>query len=737
MQQLQHALKLLSYRMRRYPLWIVVIITAIPLFLAARWVAQRFSWTSSHALSQNFIRVDDRFWVRSILYAQNRDYDSWRPPQNNVANDDLIDLDQRSMTPLRPVLFSEPLDTPHVLKNGTLMYHSHNSDRALILNPRSAKTTQVQIPTGKGIFIDGRFFVYTSGQWLYSTDVIEPSPAKRIKLPLFQYVTRVDDSPHVLLWTNLENVMGARFYNIRKESPLLDGTLRLMGNYGILIEYLEVDAWGLLSLYKIDTDGAHWKSTWASSYANFYAGKTSHGLIETPSLFSNRIDIRQASTNKIMAMHPLVIRNEDGAYSSPGELWLGALKYNFPDSGYILIDPTQPGRVILPLKSTSWPYYDYDSSRQVYWVHNDPGSRDFWPSGIDIRDRDTSRIISTWKSEKWFGSSQPLGFGSDDSTLFATDDYKCLLAIDVKTGKEVLRIEPYSNWLVPFSLLTLSAFVWYISFVLSCEQLRIPKLLQPLAPLMMVLALVLIRLSSIGHPEFVERFSYQTIMAIAFLVPTFLAIHIWPNYMPKVALLLGLTFLTATWGILVVKFRRSDFSPIETSWSVMIAFSSAVLLMVIFLPIRQLTKGLLQPKIWRLSLSPTLLWLTLACIAVGSMKHFFFRDGFFSIYPWVDFSRILFYPVLILSLWWIIACQHSGLRHKTAISTVWIAHLCLLRLSACQTSPDSSDPLIELTEDFFYSCCATLPVSILCFAYFVPIPRWLTRFSKQRLAVRR
>jgi hypothetical protein len=42
MQQLQHALKLLSYRMRRYPLWIAVIITAIPLFLAARWVAQRF-----------------------------------------------------------------------------------------------------------------------------------------------------------------------------------------------------------------------------------------------------------------------------------------------------------------------------------------------------------------------------------------------------------------------------------------------------------------------------------------------------------------------------------------------------------------------------------------------------------------------------------------------------------------------------------------------------------------------
>ena len=134
MKQLFHTIKLLAYRMRRYPLWIVVVVTAIPLWIAAQWMIESVPWTSSAEVDYAYFqRLNDQLWLKISKFPNAREL-VWGRNSDDIESDEiLIDLGKQSTTRLRKHVSIETKSEPSVLQNGLLAYYVVNETRAFLI----------------------------------------------------------------------------------------------------------------------------------------------------------------------------------------------------------------------------------------------------------------------------------------------------------------------------------------------------------------------------------------------------------------------------------------------------------------------------------------------------------------------------------------------------------------------------------------------------------------------------
>lgn len=473
MSQLQHALRILSYRMRRYPLWIVVAITAIPIFLNARWLASNSPWTSSNALEVDLIRVSERFWVRHIEYIPQRGPIYFRRPPCSNAATFLIDLEHKTLERLQCKIPIDHTHKPLPLANGTLLLHALESYKVVIFDPRTSEVRVKYLPNNRGLLVNGRFLICEDYRRFTLIDLFADTPLTQAIVEKFYcdiQITAVEQSSHLLISIAIDDAIWDYLDTLRAHSLVLDGILyvldQLIVSSGFTIEL----PWKLHSLYCVASDGLERITSWLGR-SDLQADLSScNGLVCSTHYSGNYLHIREASSGKVIATHPLQIRDTNGTTPAFAISLEDAMFYRFPNWRIIAIDPLEPQKVLMSGRCETWPAIVYDRSLSVYCTiaFDGPFSHRTAPGTIQFRDRETTEVIASWQGEKWLGQVEFLSFENQGSMLIATDDRQCLLKLDTNTGKVIDRFEPYKSWLIPTFA---DSFVRYrlVSRVIHCN----------------------------------------------------------------------------------------------------------------------------------------------------------------------------------------------------------------------------------------------------------------------------
>lgn len=740
MSELQHAIRMLSYRMRRYPLWIVVVITVVPLFITTRWVLLAFPWTSAVESSlPHFIRIDDHRWIKHTNYSISRSKRWGVGEASDYSDDVLIDVNQQLMSRLRTTIPLESHSEPTALKNGSLLFWTVKKDksRSLIVNLNTSTVKSFEKPAARAFVVDGQFLVFLQDDELSCFDLLTQTPGKPIRLWFPQNLSEVTGSPHVMTWGSINSLLDDDIASPRIRSILLNTLLHLLGQYGLLLDYFVWMDAGFISLYSVSTEGLQWKTSWITGNTN-RCTLTMHGLIQRIPLHNDRIEIIRASEGKVIASHPRQMRNQQGTISHPAWMWFGGIVYSFPGEGSMLMDATQPGRVLQLHNPDRSPTFDYDPNFEFFWTanHYDTATKGVRKETIDIRSVKTGDIISTWLNNMGDYSGQILGFSEDSRFLVATDNQHRVLKIDVNTGNVVATIEPFRKWLAPLALLCLCNILWYVAYSVSCEQLRIPIMLRAAFPFALLLALALSRLYAIGHPEFTQRVSYQSLLAIVFVFAIHVATHFSPSSTSKASMILVLTFLINATRILIHKYQKDWFESVESMCGLVIVCCVAATLFLIYHSLRKLRQAFQQSTYLRFSLRSALFWLTLALIVLASTKHFFRGTPLFDYDNGLDFTRLFIQPMLGTSLLFIVTRPKTGLVITVLQCIAWISLITVIHTLIFSRSLNSNNFLVHLQEQFFYSCSCTIPISVLSFFFFLPTNHWVKRLSKASIGVR-
>ena len=243
---------MLSYRMQRYPLWIVVVITAIPLYIFGHWTVKNYPWTSSLELNAELFRIDERFWLRHVEYSPQRG-----PVYRSLSDDShfhefLLDMGQETVsriTSLSPLKSRHP---PIVLKDRTLLYRANNDVEATIFDPHNFSTKTIWLPFEHGVVVDRNFFAFTNDNDLLTVDILKGTPQKKTKLLFEHDFNAVDEAPFLLLSLDPSDVLIQILDSLRKTSLVANAAISVFEEYSLSSYYWIESPWFLLSLYEVD-----------------------------------------------------------------------------------------------------------------------------------------------------------------------------------------------------------------------------------------------------------------------------------------------------------------------------------------------------------------------------------------------------------------------------------------------------------------------------------------------------
>jgi|GEM_PF-2111015 len=740
MQHFTHALKLLVYRMRRYPLWIAVVVTAFPLYTFGLWMVRNCPWTSSFEHNSYLFRIDDRLWGRHVEYIPQRHFSyRWNSAHYSNCQELLFDTEKETATHIKILGLLKSGHNPVLLKDKTLLYRANNDVEARIFDPRSNSTKTIWLPFEYGVVVDGNFFAFTNDNELLTVDILKGTQQKKTKLLFEHDFSGVHGAPHLLLSLDIANAANQIFDSIRKNSHVVNAAMSIFEEYGLSFYFSAEISWHLLSLYKVDEEGAHWQSSWLASYDdNFNPHGTTQGYIESRSLDGERIEIRYVDDPETIIAHPLTISEADGSQSNPGVLTFGGLLYQFGDLRGVLIDPGRPGKQLAVSPAENWLSGLPDKSGRLYGIVKSKflSSAGCFSDTFEIRNRETSEIILTWTQNRKPVGTWPHEFDDTSRSLFLTDDLHRILKIDTESGIVIDEFDPYDGWRRLIVLLGLCLAAWNILFTLACLQLHVPRVVQVCALSIPLWSLMAIRQSEIGAPSFSERLSAQCIVALTTLIILSCVAPIWKSSLAKLAILLPFAFIMLGITVLCVKLHQESLSPIESMVSIGIGCCLLVAVGYLILLLTKLIRAIKLKRKWNASILSCLFWLALSCLTLALMKETVAKTSLTELKSWVVIFRILTYPTLAVGLWLILENCHVRLLNKLALCMACITLVTVLRTVVVAPNLSTNDYVWKMREELFYACCATLPTSILSCAFFLRLPSLLRHRAKRWLAIR-
>ncbi|MBL8872706.1 MAG: hypothetical protein JNK90_23205 [Planctomycetaceae bacterium] len=734
MSQLQHTLKMLSYRMRRYPLWIAVLLLTIPLFLSARWLASNFPWTSSNALEVDFIRVSERFWVKHVEFIPQRGPIYFRAPPCYNAATFLIDLEHKTLERLQCKIPIDPARKPLPLANGTLLLHALEPYQVVIYDPQTSEVRVKYLPTYRGLLVNGRFLICENYRELTLIDLFADTPLSEAVVQKFYcdiQLRAVEQSSHILVSSAIDNAAWDCIDTLRAHSLVLDGILYVLDQLSVSSGFTIERPWKLHSLYWVAPDGLERITSWlgrSDLQADLSSG---NGLVCSTHYSGNYLHIREASSGKVVATHPLHIRDTNGTTPAFATSLAGAMFYRFPNGRVIAIDPLEPQKVFMSGRCETWPAIFYDRSLSVYCTiaFDGPFSHRTAPGTIQFRDEETTEVIASWQGEKWLGLVEFLSFENQGSTLIATDDRQRLLKFDTNTGKVIDRFEPYKSWPIPLSLILLGATVWYLALSISTQQLRLHGSIRAIISLAMLGSLATIRLQSIGDHDFTERFSFQTLIAILTLLAFVGAECLWRTSIPRLHACLLISSSVVAIGVVIHKLQHAW--PVELEIFGWVALMVSVLLLLF--GIAQIAQKLFssggQRNKWQLSNQALVFWITAISLIAATVRYCFAGNSIYEPTPWVELAQLLCYPMLGIGIWRILQLRQFHTLYKLSTLFVWFLLVTVFRISFSLGDVDSISYMWYLKEETIYSFCATTPTAMLFLAHYLPLPRGLIKLK--------
>lgn len=734
MSQLQHTLKMLSYRMRRYPLWIAVLLLTIPLFLSARWLASNFPWTSSNALEVDLIRVSERFWVKHIEFIPRRGPIYFRRPPCSNAATFLIDLEHKTQERLQCKIPIDPTRKPLPLANGTLLLHAQEPYQVVIYDPQTSEVRVKYLPTYRGLLVNGRFLICENYRELTLIDLFADTPLTQAIVEKFYcdiQITAVEQSSHLLISNAIDDAIWDYLDTLRAHSLVLDGILYVLDQLIVSSGFTIEVPWKLHSLYCVSPDGLERITSWFGRSDLQAELSSGNGLVCSTHYSGNYLHIREASSGKVVATHPLQIRDTNGTAPAFAIALEGAMFYRFPNGRVIAIDPLESQKVLLSGQYVTWPAILYDRSSSVYCTiaFDGPISYRTAPGIIQFRDRETTQLIASWRGEKWLGQVELLSFENQGSTLIATDDRQRLLKIDTNSGTVTDSFEPNTNWFMPLSIILLGATVWYLALSISTQQLRLHGSIRAIISLAMLGSLATIRLQSIGDHDFTERFSFQTLIAILTLLAFVGAECLWRKSIPRLHACLLIPSSVISIGVVIHKLQHAWPVELEIFGWVALMVSVLLLLFGIAQMAQKLSSSGEQRNKWQLSNQTLVFWITAISLSVAAVKFCFTKNSIFEPTPWVELAHILCYPLLGMGIYRILQLSRLHTLYKLTACVVWFLLVTVFRISFSLGDVDSISYMWNLKEETIYSFCATTPTATLFIGHYLPIPRGLIKLQ--------
>lgn len=722
--------------MRRYPLWIVVVITVVPLYLCVSWTLRELPWTSSQDVWTSFVRLDDHTFLKQTIYQRSgrRGFS-----ESDYADKCVINLTKKTYQRLPFDKFHEFTD-PVGLRNGSLVFKDNNS-RLLIVDPNTLESMITKAPASHDSIVNGRYAVHCDGNKLYSFDLLNQSVFREQDLLFPGSVSAVDGSPHAIVtittWDFLDLFLSTLPHGWavtdQHEMESMEAPAFPLDLYDIV-----PNSWQLVTLYAIDEEGPHWVTSWIASTLNHSSPTSSHGLIESISFDQKHTEIREASSAKIIAQHPVEIRNQILVMSFSYGLNHGVLEYR-SRTGHILIDPRRPGKVLGSCKpgaisrlvySANRPYYCCPKDEDPFLFENSPGTLEFYR-------RDTNEQTASWKGNSWLGHSTPLGFADNDEDLWVTDDEQTFYKVNTLTGEVLDQFYLHSGWNWPLFVMGFCACLWCLTYITACSQLRSPYPLAAIVLLWLAWNLCSLRLESVGNPNFNNRLSNQSLIAIVCFGGLLLPIRILPASVSRLSTCLAIGFIIMCETILVCRFLYDHYRGIEYQIVTLIVGCTLLVVTIVVTTILKLKSRTNQRKLWQLSLTPVLFWFAVCSLVIATFTFAFKTAKPTSLEPWLGLVRFFFYPTLGLGLWQIFYSSKRALLFKMATASVWLGFLVILFV--CLHLQNVPDPYFfwELSEKLFIGCYAAVPTAVLFIALSIPFPRPIRRWCKKHLNVHR
>ncbi len=745
MHQLYHTLKLLSYRLRRYPLWIVVVASAIPLYFSVSWLLQELPWTSSNAWTV-FVRVDEHTILKHTWYKSGRR--ELHSQSESYADSYLIDLQRKTCQRLPFDKFHSYSD-PSTLTNDKLLFRNlgprffeKDSPPLLIVDRNTLESALLaEVPLNIDSLVNGRYTVHCDGNKFYTFDLLNQGAMHEQDLLLPGNVSAVDGSPHAIVTTTTSDILDCLLSKLETFSPAVERAgiedLQILA-YSLGLYELIRSSWQLVTLYAIDEEGPHWVTTWIASTVRGSLLSTSQGLIESNSFDDAHIEIREASSAKIIAQHPVEIRNHTGAMSFPCQLKNGVLDYR-SSMGHILVDPRRPGKVLGSCKTGEISRVVYSANRSYYCCPRDEdlGLLENRPGTLEIFRQDTAELITSWKGKSWLGHSTPLGFADNDESLWVTDDEQSTYKINTLTGEVLDQFNPNRRWYLPLFMLCVCVCLWCLTYITACSQLRIPYPLAAIVLVWLAWNLCSLRLESVGNPNFNNRLSNQSLIAILCFGVLLLPIRILPASVSRLSTCHAIGFIIMCETILVCRFLYDHYSGIEYQIVTLIVGCTLLVVTIVVTTILKLKSRDNQRKPWQLSLTPVLFWIAVCSLVIAIFTFIFKTAKPTSLEPWLGLVRFFFYPTLGLGLWQIFYSSERALLFKMAIASVWLGFLVILFV--CLHLQNVPDPYFfsEINEKLLMGCYAAVPTAVLFIALSMPFPRPIRRWCKKHLNVHR
>jgi hypothetical protein len=720
--------------MRRYPLWIAVLLLTIPLFLNARWLVKNLPWTSSNAVEVDLIRVSERFWVKHIEYIPQRGPIYWRGPRGSNAATFLIDLEHKTLERLQCKI---PIDHTHKalpLANGTLLLHAQEPYQVVIYDPQTSEVRVKYLPTNIGLLVNSRFLICENYRELTLIDLLVDTPLTQAIVQRFYcniQLRTVEQSSHLLISNAIEDAIWDYIDTLRAHSLVLDGILYVLDQLNVSSVFTIELPWKLHSLYFVAPDGLERIASWLGRSDMDDDLSSANGLVSSTHYSGKYIEIREASSGTVVETHPLPVTDINGTTPPFATSLEGALVHRFPNWRATAIDPLEPRKVLMSGRCETWPAILYDRSLSVYCTiaFDGPISCRIAPGIIQFRDRETTQIIASWRGEKWLGQVEFLSFENHGSTLIATDDRQRLLKIDTNTGRVIDRFEPNTIWFTPLSLILLGGSVWYLSLSIATQQLRLHGSIRAIISLAMLWTLATIRLRSIGDHDFTERFAFQTLVAIVTLLAFAVAEYLWRKSILRLHAILLISSSILAIGVVIHKLQQSWPAALENiSW---VAFIASGLLLI--LGVTQLAQMLFssgrQRNEWQLSNQTLVFLITMISLCAAAVRYCFAGNSIFEATPWVELAQLLCYPMLGMGIWRILQLSRSHTLYKLTACFFWFLLVTVFRISFSLGNIDTIGHMWQLKEETIYSFCATTPTATLFLAHYLLLPRALIKLQ--------
>lgn len=739
MRQFTHALKLLGYRMQRYPLWIAVLLASFPLWMATRWLIQEHPWTSSRDLWTSFVHLSDQRFLKHTRY-QRGQVSHFSEPQTFTDNY-LIDMRQKTVQRL-PFDKFHSLSNPKALIDGHVVF-SDDRESLWVVDSVTLEATQItDVPLSYDSLVNGRFAAYWDGSRLDLFDLVERKSVRGPNMLFPGRIRAVEGSSHAVVemttWEALDSCLST-LYMIWPEIDFGDmegtaGMEGLMSPYGLYD--IIPNSWQLVSLYAIDERGPRWVTSWIASTHNDSISTSSQGLIESLRFDHKRTEIREASSGKIITTHPAQIQNDSGMTFFFYGLHGGALEYR-SRLGRMWIDPRQPG-IVLASNSTGFSsQFSYDPKRLLYCRPKDEGPFlvENAPGALEFCRRDTTELISSWKGENWFGTTQLLCFTESTENALVTDDEQTIYQVNMFTGEVIDRFDLHRNWYLPLICIAICVCFWGCAYALTCSQLRIPYPIAVSAPLGLLWMLISIRLESIGHPDFIERLSNQSLAALLCFALIVLPLRIWPGSMARLSTYLVIGYIFMCGSILIYKFGRGVYSPIETHILVLLMTCTILVAGLVLSLLMKLRSVANDRKAWQLSLTPILFWTAVCSFFIAVFTYTFKTSSGTNLAAWLGLARLLFYPTVGLGLWQIVNWKSKRLWLKAATCILWVA--LLITIFACLKVSRTPAPYFpwEFREVLLASSATAAPTAMIFVTFSLQFPSRLRVWCKRRLRV--